>query len=175
MPDAHRKVAVNRKVVPLQNIANQTGDYQSSLRGGRVLVFVARFQRDSRIGTHLCPLQKRFLALAETSSIAMPSSASSASTSSRLPRPSCSTTKSGLTPSLDRVLLSPRRVPRRAFRAARALGRKRAAFWRALGFPNLVKAREVSARNRRSRKQVRLFTEAKLRNPFALEKTPRRF
>src|SRR5215472_16072564 len=81
MADAHCKVAVNRKVVPLQDIANQTGEYQSSLRGGRILVFVARFQRDSRIGTHLYPFQKRFLALAETSSIAMPSSASSASTS----------------------------------------------------------------------------------------------
>jgi hypothetical protein len=39
-----------------------------------------------------------------------------------------------------------------------------------LGFPNLVKAREGSARNRKARKQARLFAEAKRRNPFALDK-----
>jgi hypothetical protein len=58
---------------------------------------------------------------------------------------------------------------------AKALGRKRAAYWRSLGFPNLLKAREVSARNRGARKQARQFAEAKLRNPFALEKRPRGF
>jgi hypothetical protein len=52
-------------------------------------------------------------------------------------------------------------------------GVHRAAFWRSLGFPNLVKAREVSAQNRGARKQARIFEEARLRNPFALEKTPR--
>jgi len=56
---------------------------------------------------------------------------------------------------------------------AKAVGRKRATYWRALGFPNLVKARKISARKRRARKQARLFAEAKLRNPFAPEKTPR--
>jgi len=57
-----------------------------------------------------------------------------------------------------------------AFGPRKALGRKRAAYWRSLSFPNLVKARKVSARNRRARKQ--LFAEAKSRNPFALQKTP---
>jgi hypothetical protein len=47
-------------------------------------------------------------------------------------------------------------------------GRRRAAFWRTLGFPNLVEARKVSARNRRARKQARLERLAKLDNPFAL-------
>jgi hypothetical protein len=56
---------------------------------------------------------------------------------------------------------------------AKALGRKRAAYWRSLGYPNLVKAREVSARNRRARKQARLFAEAKRPTPFALDKQPR--
>jgi hypothetical protein len=54
-----------------------------------------------------------------------------------------------------------------------ALGRKRAAYCRS--FPNLLKARKVSARNRKALKQARLFAEAKLHNPFALEKRPRGF
>lgn len=49
-------------------------------------------------------------------------------------------------------------------------GRLRAAFWCALGFPNLVKAREVSARNRKARKQARLLAEANLRNTLRLRR-----
>ena len=63
------------------------------------------------------------------------------------------------------------RAWRASIRRLKALGRKRAAYWRALGFPNLVKARKVSARNCSARKEARLFAQAKLRNPFAPEKT----
>jgi hypothetical protein len=52
------------------------------------------------------------------------------------------------------------------------LGRKRAAYWRSLGFPKLVKSREASARNRGALRQARLFAEAKRRNPFALRDKP---
>jgi hypothetical protein len=45
-------------------------------------------------------------------------------------------------------------------------GLHRAQFWRALGFPNLVKAREISARNRKARK---LLEEARRFSPFALD------
>jgi hypothetical protein len=79
-----------------------------------------------------------------------------------------------LTPSLGSGPFHLAAGPGRSGRA-KALGRKRAAYWRSLGFPNLVKARKVSARNRRARKQARLFAEAKLHTPFALEKTPRGF
>lgn len=80
---------------------------------------------------------------------------------------------SSLTPSLDRVPTRSPAGPGGHIARCRVNGRKRAAFWHSLGFPNLVKARRVSARNRRARKLARLFAEAKRRNPFALEKTPR--
>ena len=46
---------------------------------------------------------------------------------------------------------------------ARLGGLKRAAFWRALGFPNMALARAAAARNREARKleKARLEAEAK--------------
>ena len=45
-------------------------------------------------------------------------------------------------------------------------GLHRAAYWRALGFPNLVKARAAKARYRRERLQLE---EARQRSPYAEE------
>jgi hypothetical protein len=60
------------------------------------------------------------------------------------------------------------------FDAGTSLSRRpRAAFWRSLGFPNLVRARKVSARNRKVRKLARLFAEAKRRTVRARYATAR--
>jgi len=46
--------------------------------------------------------------------------------------------------------------------------RKRAAFWRALGFPNLVRARAAKARKREERIKRETLELARRANPFAL-------
>jgi hypothetical protein len=51
-------------------------------------------------------------------------------------------------------------------------GRKRAAFWRALGFPNLVLARDAKAEKRRQRNLEEWKREELRRTPFALLDEP---
>ena len=47
-------------------------------------------------------------------------------------------------------------------------GRRRAAFWRKLGFPNLVLARAAKARKREERLERETLEEARRVNPFAM-------
>jgi hypothetical protein len=54
------------------------------------------------------------------------------------------------------------RVPPRRF------GRKRAAFWRNLGFPNLVRARAAKAKKREQRLRLARIQAAKRFSPFAI-------
>ena len=56
----------------------------------------------------------------------------------------------------------------RCKRGGYAGGPKRAAFWRALGFPNLVRARAAKARNREERLKRETLELARRANPFAL-------
>lgn len=46
-------------------------------------------------------------------------------------------------------------------------GRRRAAFWRSLGFPNLVRARDAKAEKRRLRR-LKEWKRKELRTPFAI-------
>ena len=56
----------------------------------------------------------------------------------------------------------------RCKRGGYAGGPKRAAFWRALGFPNLVRARAAKARKREERLKRETLELARRANPFAL-------
>lgn len=56
----------------------------------------------------------------------------------------------------------------RCKRGGYAGGPKRAAFWRQLGFPNLVLARAAKAKKREQRLAVERKREALKRNPFAM-------
>ena len=56
----------------------------------------------------------------------------------------------------------------RCKRGGYAGGPKRAAFWRALGFPNLVRARAAKARKREERIKRETLELAWRANPFAL-------
>jgi hypothetical protein len=78
-----------------------------------------------------------------------------------------------MTPSLGVVERNRRAVPYKAMRA-RSHGLRRAQFWRALGFPNLVLARARMAEIRALRKQVAADLEARKQNPYALIQVPSR-
>src|SRR5215469_18790133 len=56
----------------------------------------------------------------------------------------------------------------RCKRGGYAGGPKRAAFWRALGFPNLVRARAAKARKREERIKRETLEVERRANPFAL-------
>ena len=56
----------------------------------------------------------------------------------------------------------------RCKRGGYAGGPKRPAFWRALGFPNLVRARAAKARKREERLKRETLQLARRANPFAL-------
>jgi hypothetical protein len=84
------------------------------------------------------------------------------------PVPSCSTTASTLTPSLVRILRS-----EMAGAALSSLnrwkGRRRAAFWRTLRFPNLVLSRAAKVRKREERLKRERLERARALNPFAIQ------
>jgi hypothetical protein len=54
-------------------------------------------------------------------------------------------------------------------------GKARAAFWRAQGFPNLVRAREARWRGHVKKSEQKRQELEKARTPYALEKRPRGF